>query len=51
MMATVTTADPNRPGADDPAVREYLEQGGKVGDKIEVKGNMFSGYSAKKVDR
>lgn len=51
MSTTVTTADPNQPGPHDPAVKEYLANGGKAGDQIAVSGNIFSGYTATKVDK
>jgi hypothetical protein len=50
-MATVTTADPKQPSPHDPAIREYIANGGKPGDQVVVTGNMITGYSATKAEK
>jgi len=49
-MATVTTADPSKPSPHDPAIREYIANGGKTGDTVTVTGNMLTGYEATKAE-
>lgn len=50
-MATVTTANPNQSTPHDPAIKEYLDNGGKEGDTVKVTGNMITGYTATKVEK